>query len=194
MKRGWIVAEIAAWTLFFPIAIVLMVRRQLGYGWETGEARVAALLEWYPAPWRARHGERFSELLRDTFADGRGGLRMRLDVAREGVIERRRAFRWEALWASGLIGLGSIMVIPQGIVAPILGAFDAPRTWFLRRRGAVAGRRRDDRDRAAADRSRDPALRPGPRRSRGGHGAVTSGAPRVKGARDVPAWNRRGRP
>jgi hypothetical protein len=131
MKRGWLIAEIAAWTLFFPIAIVLVIRRQLGYGWENGEARVAALLEWYPAPWRARHGERFSELLRDTFADGRGGLRMRLDVAREGVVERRREFRWEALWASFLIGLGSIMVLPQGIVAPILGLFDAPRTWFL---------------------------------------------------------------
>jgi hypothetical protein len=131
MKRGWFVAEIAAWTLFFPVAIVLVIRRQLGYGWKTTDGRIEALLQWYPAPWRARHGERFTELLRDTLADGRGGLRMRLDVAREGVAEQRRAFRWEELWASLLITLGTIMVIPQGIVAPIIGFFDGPRTWFL---------------------------------------------------------------
>jgi hypothetical protein len=130
MKRGWFIAEIAAWTLFFPIAIVLVIRRYLGYGRESDDGRVDALLTWYPAPWRARHGERFSQLVRDTLAGGRGGLRMRLDVAREGVIERRRAFRWEGLWASLLFTLGSVMVIPQGIVAPILGFFDAPRVWF----------------------------------------------------------------
>jgi hypothetical protein len=110
---------------------VLVIRRRLGYGWKTTDGRIEALLQWYPAPWRARHGERFTELLRDTIADGRGGLRMRLDVAREGVAEQRRAFRREELWASLLIGLGTIMVIPQGIVAPIIGAFDGPRTWFL---------------------------------------------------------------
>jgi hypothetical protein len=131
MKPGPIIAEIAAWILFFPLAIVLVIRRQLGYGWKTTDGRIEALLQWYPAPWRARHGERFTELLRDTIADGRGSLRMRLDVAREGVAEQRRAFRWEELWASLLIGLGTIMVIPQGIVAPILGLFDAPKTWFL---------------------------------------------------------------
>lgn len=131
MRRGWFIAEIAAWTLFFPAAIVLAIRRQLGYGWKTTDARIEALLQWYPAPWRARHGEPFSRLLRDTLADGRGDLRMRLDVAREGMAEQRRAFSWEALWASLLITLGTIMVLPQGIVAPILGFFDAPRTWFL---------------------------------------------------------------
>jgi hypothetical protein len=131
MKCGLIIAEIAAWILFFPIAIVLMIRRQLGYGYETPEGRVEALLQWYPAPWRARHGQRFSELLRDAIADGRGDLRMRLDVAREGVIERRREFRWDSVWASLLITVGSIMVLPQGIVAPILGLFDVPKTWFL---------------------------------------------------------------
>ena len=131
MRRGSVIAEIAAWTLFFPVAIVLMIRRKLGYGYETTEGRVEALLQWYPAPWRKRHGERFSELLRDALADGRGDLRMRLDVAREGVVERKRAFRWESLWASLLLTVGWIMVVPQGIVAPILGFFDAPRTWFL---------------------------------------------------------------
>jgi hypothetical protein len=131
MKRGLIAAEVAAWTLFFPIAIVLVIRRRLGYGYATPEGRVDALLQWYPAPWRARHGDRFSELLRDMIADGRGDLRMTLDVAREGVIERRRAFRWDRVWAAVLLAVGWIMVLPQGIVAPILGLFDAPRTWFL---------------------------------------------------------------
>ena len=167
MRRGPVIAEIAAWTLFFPIAIVLMIRRKLGYGYETTEGRVDALLQWYPAPWRKRHGERFSELLRDAVADGRGDLRMRLDVAREGVIERKRAFRWESVWASLLLTVGWIMVVPQGIVAPILGllrrAADLVRGALLRRRGAVARRRRDDRDRPAADRPRDPDLRPAAR-------------------------------
>jgi hypothetical protein len=131
MKRGAIIAEIAAWTLFFPLAIVLGIRRKLGYGYETTEGRVDALLEWYPAPWRREHGEPFSQLLGDAMADGRDNLRMRLDVAREGVIERKRAFRWESVWASLLLTVGWIMVLPQGIVAPILGLFDAPKTWFV---------------------------------------------------------------
>jgi hypothetical protein len=131
MKARLIIAEIAAWSLFCPIAIVLTVRRLLGYGYETDDGRVDALLKWYPAPWRERHGERISELLRDTMADGRDDLRTRLDVAREGVVERRRAFRLQRVWASLLLTVGWIMVVPQGIVAPILGLFDAPRTWFL---------------------------------------------------------------
>ena len=56
MRRGAVIAEIAAWTLFFPIAIVLMFRRLLGYGQQTPEGRVDALLRWYPARWRERHG------------------------------------------------------------------------------------------------------------------------------------------
>jgi hypothetical protein len=131
MRRGLIVAEIAAWCVFFPIAIVLMIRRMLGYGYENDDGRVEALLQWYPAPWRREHGERFSGLLHDTMAAGRADLRARLDVAREGVIERRRAFSVQRAWAALLLTVGWIMVVPQGIVAPILGAFDAPRTWFV---------------------------------------------------------------
>ena len=127
------IAEIVAWTLFFPVAIVLVIRRTLGYGWKTTDAPIEALLQWYPAPWRARHGERFSELLRDALADGRGDLRMRLDVAREGMAEQRRAFAfdWRDVSAALLLSLGMIMIVPQGIIAPILGALDIPRTWFV---------------------------------------------------------------
>ena len=131
MKPGPIIAEIAAWILFFPLAIALMIRRQLGYGYTDDEGRVDALLQWYPAPWRRKHGERFSELLRDTMAGGRDDLRTRLDVAREGVVERGRAFSWSRVWASLLLTVGWIMVLPQGVVAPILGWFDAPKTWFV---------------------------------------------------------------
>ena len=131
MRPGPVIAEVTAWSLFFPVAIVLMIRRKLGYGYQTTEGRVDALLEWYPAPWRARHGERLTELLSDAIDDGRGNLRMSLDVAREGVVERRRDFRWRRVWAALLVTVGWIMVVPQGIIAPILGLFDAPATWFV---------------------------------------------------------------
>ena len=130
MKRGLIVAELAAWIVFFPVAIALMIGRQLGYGWKSKDDRVDALLQWYPAPWRARHGERFTELLRDTMAGGRDDLRTRLDVAREGVIERGREWSWQRSWAWLLLSVGWIMVLPQGIIAPILGLLGVPNTWF----------------------------------------------------------------
>ena len=132
MKRGSVIAEIAAWTLFFPVAIVLMLRRLLGYGQETPEGRVDALLRWYPERWRERHGETYSQILLDTIADGRGDFRMAVDVAREGVIERGRAFRWDRAWASLLLTVGWIMVVPQGVVAAILGFIpEMPRSWFV---------------------------------------------------------------
>jgi hypothetical protein len=131
MSLRSILVETAAWILFFPIAIVMVVRRQLGYGWRTDEGGVEALLQWYPAPWRHRHGERFSELLRDTIAGGRADLRSRLDVAREGLAERRRELSWESAGAWLLLTVGWIMVLPQGIIAPILGLIDGfPPTWF----------------------------------------------------------------
>jgi hypothetical protein len=132
MRRGAVIAEIAAWTLFFPVAIVLMMRRLLGYGQQTPEGRVDALLRWYPARWRERHGETYGQLLLDTITDGRGDLRMSLDVAREGVLERRRSFRWDRVWASLLLTLGWIMVVPQGVVAAILSFIPGmPQSWFL---------------------------------------------------------------
>jgi hypothetical protein len=146
MRLRSILIETAAWTLFFPIAIVLVVRRQLGYGWRTDEASAAALLHWYPTPWRRRHGDRFSELLRDTITGGRADLPARLDIAREGLSEHRREFSWRGLWSWLLLTVGWIMVLPQGIIAPILGLIDGiPPTWFVAlylegaERWAVAG-------------------------------------------------------
>lgn len=131
MKRGPVIAEIAAWTLFFPVAIVLLALRLLGYGRTTPEGRIEALLAWYPARWRAQHGEELAQILRDAIAGGRGGFRMSVDVAREGLAERTRAFRWQPVRAGFLIGTGSTMLLPQGIVAAILSQFDLPRSWFL---------------------------------------------------------------
>jgi hypothetical protein len=132
MKRGSVIAEVAAWALFFPVAILLMTRRLLGYGQTTPEGRVEALLRWYPERWRERHGETYAQILLDTIADGRGDFRMAVDVAREGVIERGRAFRWDRAWAGLLVTVGWIMFFPQGVVATGLSFIPGmPGSWFL---------------------------------------------------------------
>jgi hypothetical protein len=51
-------------------------------------ARVARLLRWYPRDWRARYGEEFEAVLMSSLSDGKDGLRLSLDVAREGVAAR----------------------------------------------------------------------------------------------------------
>jgi hypothetical protein len=42
-----------------------------------------------------------------------------------------RAPRWNRIRAGFLIGTGSTMLIPQGIVAALLTPFDLPRSWFV---------------------------------------------------------------
>jgi hypothetical protein len=59
-------------------------------------ARVARLLKWYPRVWRTRYGVEFEAMLFDTFAAGRGGFVLSLDVVREGLIAR--------VVESGLVG------------------------------------------------------------------------------------------
>ncbi len=51
-------------------------------------ARVARLLRWYPRDWRERYGEEFEAVLMSSLSDGKGGLRLSFDVAREGVAAR----------------------------------------------------------------------------------------------------------
>lgn len=134
MSRTWrIAAEIAAWSLFVvPLAALLTARRLLGYGrGVTREERIDALLRWYPARWRERHGAGLAELLRDADADGRDSVLLRLDVAREGVVERGRAIEWKAIWGGALVGTGWTMFFPQGIVAAVLTQVDMPPSWFL---------------------------------------------------------------
>jgi len=131
MKRSWVIGEVVAWIVFFPVALVLALRRKLGHGTTDPDERVSALLSWYPEAWRKRHGEGLGEVLHDTIADDRDGLRVSLNVAREGVVERVRAFDPNALLAAVLMTVGWIMFFPQGVVAIGLSAFDAPKSWFV---------------------------------------------------------------
>ena len=48
-------------------------------------ARVSRLLRWYPIDWRQRYGDEFEAVLASSLSDGKGGFRLSLDVAREGV-------------------------------------------------------------------------------------------------------------
>ena len=123
------VAWILFWTLIWPVAALLIDRL---VNPRTPERRVARLLGWYPRRWRERHGEPLAELLHDAIADGRDGPRLSLDVAREGVGERLRSLRASRVAAGFLIGTGWTMVLPQGIVAAILGQFGSmPPSWFV---------------------------------------------------------------
>jgi hypothetical protein len=131
MKRSSIIWEAVAWTVFFPVALVLVLRRALGHGTTDPDERVSALLSWYPEPWRERHGEGLGEVLHDTIADDRDGLGVSLNVAREGLVERARAFDPNGLLAAVLMTVGWIMFFPQGVVASGMSAFDGPKSWFL---------------------------------------------------------------
>lgn len=51
-------------------------------------ARVSRLLRWYPSDWRERYGDEFEAVLSSSMSDGKGSLRLSLDVAREGVVAR----------------------------------------------------------------------------------------------------------
>ena len=72
-------------------------------------------------------------MLRDTIDDDRDGLRVSLDVAREGVIERAHAFDPRQAVASALVTVGWVMFAVQGVVAAAFEAFDGPQSWLLAR-------------------------------------------------------------
>jgi hypothetical protein len=116
------------WILIWPVG-AWAIDRLLNP--RTPERRARRLLEWYPRSWRRRHGAAMGELLEDAVSDGRDGPRMTLDVARAGLAERMRAFRWQQVEAGFLVGLGWTMFFPQGVVAAILLQFDVPPSWFL---------------------------------------------------------------
>lgn len=54
----------------------------------SGDARAARLLRWYPAAWRARYGEEFTELLIADIRDRPCSPARILDVARGGIVAR----------------------------------------------------------------------------------------------------------
>ena len=50
--------------------------------------KITRLLALYPAAWRQRYGEEFSDLLQRTIEDGRGGLRLILNILHESNAAR----------------------------------------------------------------------------------------------------------
>ena len=51
-------------------------------------ARVARLLRWYPRAWRDRYGAEVEAVLTSSLVDGKGGLSLSMNVAREGLVAR----------------------------------------------------------------------------------------------------------
>ena len=140
-RLGWwfVPASLVFWIFLWPLALLWpvarLVRRLLTQDHccaARRERRVARLLCWYPPAWRARYGDEFAALLYETIEDGRGGLRMSLNVAREGLAARLATVEpkpavagvcWSACW---------IPLFPQGIVPLVMLLTEAPtRSWFL---------------------------------------------------------------
>ena len=67
-----------------------------------GAARVARLLRWYPREWRDRYGDEFEAVLCSSLSDGKGGLRLSLDVVREGLVARLEGAGFLGRWAPPL--------------------------------------------------------------------------------------------
>ena len=170
MKRSWLIWEIVAWTVFFPVALVLARAPHARL-----RRRVARRRAWrrccagIPRRGASTTASELGELLRDTIEDDRDGLRVSLDVAREGTIERdaRRSTRARAV-AAAMLTVGWIAVLPQGIVAAVFLAVDGPQLVVpravLREPDVVARDRGDDRRRPRADRPLALRLEPPPGR------------------------------
>jgi hypothetical protein len=129
---AYLAAETVAWFVALPVAVLLLAGRLLGHGYGDPRVRVRALLRWYPAAWRERHGEDLAATLEDLIADGRDGLGVSFDVARAGLAERVRATAARRVVAGGLVGTGWTMIMPQGVVAAVLSLIGGmPPSWFL---------------------------------------------------------------
>ncbi|HWK25627.1 MAG TPA: hypothetical protein VNS09_03640 [Solirubrobacter sp.] len=139
-RRQWlfVAGSIVFWTLLWPLALVWtalwLIERRRALDTSPAarrERRVARLLRWYPAGWRARYGDELAALLDDTIAEGRGGLRLSLNVAREGLAARLvPSARRDAL-AGICLGLCWIPLFPQGLVPAVMKLTETPtRSWF----------------------------------------------------------------
>jgi hypothetical protein len=140
-RHGWrfIVGSLLFWTVLWPLTPVFVavwfVRRHRALDPSAAakrERRVARLLRWYPPAWRARHGDAFGVLLDDSFDDGRDGLRVSLNVAREGLAARSASFQPSIALAVLFWWLGCVALFPQGIIAlTMLAAGTSDDLWFL---------------------------------------------------------------
>jgi hypothetical protein len=139
-RLGWryVPLSIAFWTVLWPLGLVALtvwlVRREARLR-RTGahvERRVARLLRCYPRAWRERHGDDLADLVRDALADGRGGPRMALDLAREGLATRFAGLAAPRTRATLALASCSIPLVPQGLVPLVMTFTGAPsRSWFL---------------------------------------------------------------
>jgi hypothetical protein len=139
-RMGWwfVPASMLFWTVLWPIGLVgavvwLFARsRRLRRAHTPLDRRIARLLRWYPAGWRDRYGDEFAALLRDTIEDGRGSLRLSLDVARAGLALRADDDGRQRVLAGICLTVGWIPLFPQGLVPLAMQLTGAPaRSWFL---------------------------------------------------------------
>jgi hypothetical protein len=140
-RRRWLFvsASIVFWTLLWPLALVWLALWHIDHYWALDkspaakrERRVRRLLRWYPADWRARYGDEMAALLHDTIAEGRGGPRLSLNVAKEGLAARLAPVTRRDALAGACLTLCWIPLFPQGLVAAVLKVTETPtRSWFL---------------------------------------------------------------
>jgi hypothetical protein len=135
----FVAASVVFWTVLSPLALVWLVLfqidryRALDKHPEAKRARrVARLLRWYPAGWRARYGEEMAALLHDTIAAGGDGPRLGWNLAREGMATRVAPPARRQGLAAACLSLCWLPLVPQGLVAATIKAIGSPtRSWFL---------------------------------------------------------------
>jgi hypothetical protein len=85
-------------------------------------ARAARLLRWYPGDWRIRYGDEFETTLYSSLADGKGGVRLSFDVAKEGLVARLNSAGFIGTMAQPLTrARASVAAIFVGIVGFLVG-------------------------------------------------------------------------
>jgi hypothetical protein len=141
-RWGWkcVPVIVACWIVLWPagvvwlaVSLVALYRARDRSEQAQAERRIARMLSWYPPHWRARYGEEFSEVLRETIRSGQGGRRLTLNVARESnaawwqSATGRRGLR--AVWCWSLCWLP---LVTQGLVPLIIKlSGGTARSWFL---------------------------------------------------------------
>lgn len=135
----FILASILFWTLLSPLALVwltlhLVDRYRVRDNSPDAKLRrrLTRLLRWYPSEWRERYGDEMTALLQDMIVDGRGGLRLSCNIAKEGIAVRLAPPARRQVVAGACLGLCWLPLVPQGVVAAAFKSFDVPvRSWFL---------------------------------------------------------------
>ena len=135
----FVMASIVFWTFLSPLAVLwlglYLLDRYRSHDKSPDarrQRRVARLLRWYPANWRARYGEEMTALLHDLIVDGRNGPGLSWNMAKEGIATRVAPTARRQLVAGACLGLCWLPLVPQGLVAAGFKTFDvSTRSWFL---------------------------------------------------------------